>query len=135
MISTLCNRLSWFNLEILISQFQTRLIFGVQKQLVDLVRISLLNSHRARAFYNAGYTNVASIAMCDLKTIEKILRSSMMFVGTSGDNNKPINDQVDKINSETAIWNDGKSYTYYQASNCIIQEANDVNKYRLSAFV
>jgi DNA polymerase theta len=111
-------------LEILISQFQTRLIFGVQKQLVDLVRISLLNSHRARAFYNAGYTNVASIAMCDLKTVEKILRSSMMFIA-SGEN-KPINDQPNKINSETVIWNDGKNYTYYQASNCIIQEANDV---------
>jgi DNA polymerase theta len=54
MITVFCNRLGWFNLEILVNQFQSRLTFGVQRQLVDLVRIKLLNSHRARLFYNAG---------------------------------------------------------------------------------
>lgn len=54
MITVFCNRLGWFNLEMLVSQFQSRLTFGVQRQLVDLVRIKLLNSHRARLFYNAG---------------------------------------------------------------------------------
>lgn len=54
MITVFCNRLGWFNLEMLVNQFQSRLTFGVQRQLVDLVRIKLLNSHRARLFYNAG---------------------------------------------------------------------------------
>lgn len=54
MITVFCNRLGWFNLEMLVHQFQSRLTFGVQRQLVDLVRIKLLNSNRARLFYNAG---------------------------------------------------------------------------------
>ena len=59
MITVFCNRLGWFNLEILVNQFQSRLTFGVQRQLVDLVRIKLLNSHRARLFYNAGILGLA----------------------------------------------------------------------------
>lgn len=54
MITIFCNRLGWFNLEILVNQFNSRLMFGVQRQLLDLVRINLLNSQRARLFYNAG---------------------------------------------------------------------------------
>ena len=87
MIHVFCNRLGWSNLEILVEQFQTRLMFGVQKQLLDLIRIQLLNSYRARIFYNAGYTTVASIATCDLKKLERILRSSLQF-GSSKNSNE-----------------------------------------------
>ncbi len=86
MIHVFCNRLGWFNLELLVEQFQTRLMFGVQRQLVDLIRIKLLNSHRARLFYNAGYINVAAIATCDFKKLEKILRSSLQFVSAKNPN-------------------------------------------------
>ena len=122
MITVFCNRLGWFNLEILVSQFQSRLMFGVQRQLLDLIRISLLNSQRARLFYTAGHTTVASIAMCDIKKIEKILRSSMTFVA----NKKPETDQVNNNNSEVVIWSDGKGYTYWEASELILREANQI---------
>lgn len=88
MVHVFCNRLGWFNLEILVEQFQTRLMFGVQRQLLDLIRIKLLNSHRARLFYNAGYTTVASIATCDLKKLERILRSSLQFVSSKNESDK-----------------------------------------------
>jgi DNA polymerase theta len=88
MITIFCNRLGWFNFELLFNQFQTRLLFGVQRQLLDLVRIKLLNSHRARLFYNAGYTTVASIAMCDLKKLEKILRSAITFASSKQQNDE-----------------------------------------------
>lgn len=109
-------------------------MFGVQRQLVDLVRIKLLNSHRARLFYNAGYTTVASLAMCDLKKIEKILRSGVQFVGAkrennpNNNNNKPSTEEMDYNNSEVVIWHDGQGYTYWQASSAILKEANDLLK-------
>ncbi len=94
MIHVFCNRLGWYNLEILVEQFQSRLMFGVQRQLLDLIRIKLLNSHRARLFYNAGYTTVASIATCDLKKLEKILRSSLQFVSAKQDQENNNNSDV-----------------------------------------
>ncbi|CAF0883929.1 unnamed protein product [Brachionus calyciflorus] len=123
MITVFCNRLGWFNLEILVNQFHSRLMFGVQRQLLDLIRIKLLNSNRARLFYNAGCTTVASIAMCDLKKIEKILRSGISFIGKRGHTN-PNEQQIN--NSELVIWHDGKGYTYWEASAIIYQEANDL---------
>jgi DNA polymerase theta len=133
MITVFCNRLGWFNLELLVNQFQSRLMFGVQRQLVDLVRVKLLNSHRARLFYNAGYTTVASLAMCEIKKIEKILRTAVMFVGTkkattteSGEMARVENSDCN--NSEVVIWHDGKGYTYWQASSAILKEANELLK-------
>lgn len=68
MITVFCNRLGWFNLEMLVNQFQSRLTFGVQKQLVDLVRIKLLNSQRARLFYNAGKLDI--YVLCGIHELE-----------------------------------------------------------------
>ena len=125
MITVFCNRLGWFNLELLVNQFQSRLMFGVQRQLLDLVRIKLLNSHRARLFYNSGYTTVASIAMCDLKKIEKILRTSISFACTKR-TEMEHNESNQANNSESVIWSESKGYTYWEASVVILQEANEL---------
>jgi DNA polymerase theta len=131
MITVFCNRLGWFNLELLVNQFHSRLMFGVQRQLLDLVRIKLLNSHRARLFYNAGFTTVASLAMCDLKKIEKILRASISFGhGTRNDtesNSKLQSNQLNS-NSEAVIWSETKGYTYWEASVVILKEASELLK-------
>jgi len=131
MITVFCNRLGWFNLELLVNQFHSRLMFGVQRQLLDLVRIKLLNSHRARLFYNAGFTTVASLAMCDLKKIEKILRTSISFGhGTRNDaesNSKLQSNQLNS-NSEAVIWSETKGYTYWEASVVILKEASELLK-------
>ena len=131
MITVFCNRLGWFNLELLVNQFQSRLMFGVQRQLLDLVRIKLLNSHRARLFYNSGFTTVASVAMCDLKKIEKILRTSISYgYGKRSENENVDNkNQANHMNnSEAVIWSETKGYTYWEASVVILKEANDMLK-------
>ena len=79
MVTVFCSKLGWFNLELLLSQFQSRLTFGVQRELVDLVRISLLNAHRARVFFNKGYQTVASLANATLSDIEVLLRKAVPF--------------------------------------------------------
>ena len=41
MVTVFCRRLGWYNMEVLLSQFQSRLTFGVQRELVDLVSITI----------------------------------------------------------------------------------------------
>lgn len=79
MVTTFCQKLGWSNLELLFSQFQSRLMFGVERELTDLVRVSLLNGQRARVLYNAGYHSLASLATANPTTIEAILRNSVPF--------------------------------------------------------
>ena len=79
MVTVFCNRLGWKNLELLLSQFQSRLMFGVERELCELVRISLLNGFRARVLYNAGFHSLASLATANPIAIETCLRNAVPF--------------------------------------------------------
>ncbi len=79
MVTMFCNRLGWSNLEILLSQFQNRLTFGVQKELCELVRVSLLNGFRARVLYNSGYHTLAALATANPTVVEACLRNAIPF--------------------------------------------------------
>ena len=80
MVTVFCHKLGWLNLELLLSQFQSRLTFGVQRELVDLVRVSLLNGQRARVIYNGGYQTVAALANADPVEVEVLLKNSAPFM-------------------------------------------------------
>ena len=79
MVTVFCNRLGWRNMEMLLGQFQSRLVFGIEKELVDLVRISVLNGARARILYNNGYTSLSVLATTDPTAIESVLRKAFPF--------------------------------------------------------
>ncbi len=79
MVTVFCARLGWRNLELLLSQFQNRLTFGVERELCDLVRISLLNGFRARVLYNSGFHTLAAIATANPIAIETCLRNAVPF--------------------------------------------------------
>ncbi len=79
MVTVFCSRLGWGNLELLLSQFQERLQFGVQRELVDLVRLPLLNGQRARVLYDAGVKTIADLAQTEPAQIEQILHKSGPF--------------------------------------------------------
>lgn len=74
-----CKRLGWHSMELLLSQYQTRLSFGVQRELVDLVRVSLLNAARARTLYAQGLCTVAELARATVADVEKALRNAVPF--------------------------------------------------------
>ncbi|KAA0720083.1 DNA polymerase theta [Triplophysa tibetana] len=86
MVTVFCNRLGWHNLELLLSQFQSRLSFGVQRELCDLVRISLLNAQRARILYSSG-----SRQAVDESEVEAQERKSMRCIWVSG--KKPLTER------------------------------------------
>ena len=79
MVTIFCKKLGFKNVELLISQFQTRLEFGIEQELSDLVKISLLNGYRARALYTAGFHNLVLIAAAGVEAISKTLRDAHPF--------------------------------------------------------
>uniref|UniRef100_A0A8C1QZ25 DNA polymerase theta n=1 Tax=Cyprinus carpio TaxID=7962 RepID=A0A8C1QZ25_CYPCA len=123
MVTVFCNRLGWHNLELLLSQFQSRLSFGVQRELCDLVRISLLNAHRARTLYSSGFVTVAEVARADVTELEKALRKAIPF--------KSSRQAVDESEVEAqerksmrCIWVSGKkALTEREAAQQIVAEA------------
>ena len=79
MVTVFCDRLGWNNLELLIGQFQSRLEFGVQRELVDLCRLLSVDGARARILFDAGVTNVAILASSKSGDIEQILHKNTAF--------------------------------------------------------
>ncbi|XP_053712085.1 DNA polymerase theta-like isoform X2 [Synchiropus splendidus] len=123
MVTVFCRRLGWNNMELLLSQYQTRLSFGVQKELVDLVRVSLLSAARARALYAQGLCTVAELARASVDDVEKALRNAVPF--------KSSKRAVDECETEAAerrnlrcVWvAGGRALTEREAAVEIVSEA------------
>ncbi|KAM9792728.1 DNA polymerase theta [Neosynchiropus ocellatus] len=123
MVTVFCRRLGWSNMELLLSQYQTRLSFGVQKELVDLVRVSLLSAARARALYAQGLCTVAELARASVDDVEKALRNAVPF--------KSSKRAVDECETEAAerrnlrcVWvTGGRALTEREAAVEIVSEA------------
>jgi DNA polymerase theta len=79
MVTSFCGKLGWSNLELLLSQFQERLQFGVQRELCDLVRLGTMNGQRARVLYDYGIKTVAELAASDPAQVESILHKAAPF--------------------------------------------------------
>ncbi|VDN57943.1 unnamed protein product [Dracunculus medinensis] len=80
MIVAFCDRLGWNYLKIILEGFAERLMFGIRKDLTDLVKISGIDGKRARAFHNSHITTIASLAVTPKIEIAKILRSAVPFI-------------------------------------------------------
>uniref|UniRef100_UPI00398EBF00 DNA polymerase theta n=1 Tax=Pristiophorus japonicus TaxID=55135 RepID=UPI00398EBF00 len=125
MVTVFSNRLGWHNMELLLSQFQSRLSFGIQRQLCELVRISLLNAQRARALYDAGFGTVSELAQGNPADVETALRNAVPF--------KSSRRAVDESEYEAqerrktrCIWVSGrKGLTERDAAVLIIEEARN----------
>ncbi|XP_053203640.1 DNA polymerase theta-like [Panonychus citri] len=78
-ITTFCQRLGYTNLGLIIGQYQDRLQFGVQRELVDLMGISVLTVDIARHLYKSGYVNVAALANSEVNQIERVLSDAEPF--------------------------------------------------------
>ena len=79
MVTAFCGRLGWHNLELLLGQFQDRLQFGVQRELIDLCRLNCLNGQRARVLFNAGIDSIAVLANSNMPDIENLLQNCAPF--------------------------------------------------------
>ncbi|XP_069744568.1 DNA polymerase theta isoform X2 [Narcine bancroftii] len=126
MVTVFSNRLGWHNMELLLSQFQSRLCFGIQRQLCDLVRISLLNAQRARALYNAGFGTISELAQGNPSDVETALRNSVPFKSSR----RAVDEtefEVQERRKTRCIWVSGrKGLTEREAAVLIVQEARNL---------
>lgn len=123
MVTVFCEKLGWTNIALLLSQFQSRLSFGVERELCDLVRISLLNAARARMLYNAGYHTVASVATAPPSEIENILHNAAPFV-SSRRRGEETETEVRERSEARVFWVAGRrGLTEGAAAKLIVSEA------------
>ncbi|XP_012425409.5 DNA polymerase theta [Taeniopygia guttata] len=123
MVTVFCNRLGWHNMELLLSQFQSRLTFGVHRELCDLVRVSLLNAQRARTLYSAGFVTVADLAKASPGDVAAALKNSVPFksVRRAVDEDEEAAEERRAVRS---IWMAGmKGFTEREAASVIVEEA------------
>lgn len=126
MVTVFCEKLGWTNMALLLSQFQSRLSFGVQRELCDLVRISLLNAARARMLYNAGYHTIASVAAAPPSEIENILCNAAPFV-SGRKRGQETETEVRERSEARVIWVAGRrGLTEGAAAKLIVGEAKQL---------
>ncbi|XP_076065262.1 DNA polymerase theta [Oratosquilla oratoria] len=118
MVTVFCNRLGWHNLELLVAQFQDRLHFGIQRELCDLVRLSLLNGQRARILYNKGYETVNLVASAHPNDIENVLTSATPFESNKMENT---------VERGATIWVSNRDLlTEKQIAELLVKEAQEI---------
>ena len=117
MVTVFCNKLGWTNLEVLLSQFQSRLTFGIERELVDLVKITLLNGCRARVLFNAGFHNLGALATANPLEIEKVLRNAFPYKTKNGNEGELVVNWCAKLR---------KGMTEVDAAREIVQEAKKI---------
>ena len=79
MVTVFCQKLGWSCLELLLEQFQSRLSFGVSRELCNLVRIPLLSGFMARTFYEKGYQTVSTLVNASVEDVARIIRDAVPF--------------------------------------------------------
>ncbi|TPX37004.1 DNA-directed DNA polymerase [Synchytrium microbalum] len=79
MVTVFCERLGWTNLQLLVQQFQDRLNFGVENELLELARIPGIKAFTGRVLFRAGYKTIPSIACASAEEIHKHIASSRPF--------------------------------------------------------
>ncbi|XP_073087665.1 DNA polymerase theta isoform X4 [Manis javanica] len=123
MITVFSNRLGWHNMELLLSQFQKRLTFGIQRELCDLVRVSLLNAQRARSLYAFGFLTVADLARANIAEVETALKNAVPFKSARKAVDEEEEAAEERRNVRT-IWVTGrKGLTEREAAALIVEEA------------
>ncbi|XP_061833003.1 DNA polymerase theta isoform X2 [Nerophis lumbriciformis] len=123
MVTVFCRRLGWGNMELLLSQYQTRLSFGVQRELVDLVRVSLLSATRARALYAQGLCTVAELARASIADVEKALMNAVPFKSSKRAVDESEVEAVERRNLRCVWVSGGRALTEQEASVAIVSEA------------
>ncbi|XP_051005844.1 DNA polymerase theta [Acomys russatus] len=126
MITVFSNRLGWHNMELLLSQFQKRLTFGIQRELCDLIRVSLLNAQRARCLYASGFLTVADLARADAVEVEAVLKNALPFKSARKAVDEEEEAAEERRNMRT-IWVTGtKGVSAREAAALIVEEAKSI---------
>lgn len=121
-VNSFCHALNWEMLALIVNQMKDRLFFGIRQNLIDLMKIPLLNSQRARALYDAGFQTLIDISRASLVSVEKCLFDSISFDVKRRDGETDFD--AEQRNKSRLFFVTGKSgITVNEAAKLIIQEA------------
>ncbi|OQV13803.1 DNA polymerase theta [Hypsibius exemplaris] len=120
-ITIFCKELGWDYMAILLEQFQSRLMFGVQRELLELIRIQFLTAPLARKLFQSGYPNLASIATSDVSSISEILVDATPFISMNNNNNN--NNNVVPAPKKQVILSGLEAMSDHEAAAIVIAEA------------
>ncbi|XP_078050006.1 DNA polymerase theta [Augochlora pura] len=123
MVSQFCKQLSWDCMELLVSQFQTRLQFGVCRELLDLLRLSMLNGLRARSLYKQGITSVADLAVANELDVERALYKALPFESEKEYDGEHESEAVKRNKMRTVFVTGRDGLTPHEAAVMLVQEA------------
>lgn len=73
MLATFCLRTGWNDLEILIRQFQSRVLHGVLPEMLQLMEVPRVKPYSARLLFKAGLRTPELLASADPSIVEDIL--------------------------------------------------------------
>lgn len=126
MVTSFCGRLGWHSLELLLGQFGDRLQFGIQRELIDLCRLTSLNGQRARLLFNAGIESVAILANTCHADIEILLQNCAPFETGKQVDGESARDAAQRKQIRS-FWVTGrKGMTEAEAAQLIVTEARDI---------
>ncbi|KAL4711667.1 hypothetical protein ACJJTC_003434 [Scirpophaga incertulas] len=131
MVTAFCHQLGWRNMEMLISQFQDRLHFGIHSDLLELMKLPTLNGVRARTLFDSGFDTISSIASGDVHRIEDALHKVVPFQSEKGTTDDDEEDRR-KRNKIKNIWiTGGRAMTSKEAAENLIIEARKYLQYEI----
>ncbi|XP_071632237.1 DNA polymerase theta isoform X1 [Temnothorax longispinosus] len=123
MVTQFCKQLGWDCMELLVNQFQTRLQFGVCRELLDLLRLPMLNGLRARSLYKQGIETVADLAVANELNVERALYTALPFESEKECEGEYAL-EVEKRNKMRTVFVTGRDgLTPQQAAVLLVQEA------------
>lgn len=121
-VKSFCKALNWDLLALIVSQLQHRIFFGIHQDLVELMKVSVLNGQRARVIFDAGYQNLAMLSKANVLTIEKCLTDSISFDVEKRDGE--TNYDAEQRNKHRLLFVTGRAgLSIKEASKIIIDEA------------
>ena len=122
MITAFCEELGWWSLEILLKNFQARLIFGIQHELLDLSQIYLLDNVRARSLFKCNLKTCLDVCMSTIDEIELILINSTKFQSKNDQNAEGNINKIKVVGLNSPL-------TIHDAAVEIIKEAKKICKH------
>nr|XP_033330017.1 DNA polymerase theta isoform X2 [Megalopta genalis] len=123
MVTQFCKQLSWDCMELLVSQFQARLQFGVCRELLDLLRLSMLNGLRARSLYKQGIMTVADLAVANELDVERALYKALPFESEKEHDGEHESEAVKRNKIRTVFVTGRDGMTPHEAAIMLVQEA------------
>ncbi|XP_054015016.1 DNA polymerase theta [Hylaeus anthracinus] len=123
MVTQFCKQLGWDCMELLVSQFQTRLQFGVCRELLDLLRLPMLNGLRARSLYKQGITCVTDLAVANELDVERALYKALPFESEKGQDGEHESEAVKRNKMRTVFVTGKDGLTPHEAAVMLVNEA------------